>query len=67
MPAGKLYKKPGVGMKQRDTYAMRSKEEADDYRYFPDPDLVPVIVESSWVEALRQSLPEMPDARQKNM
>ncbi|HAA37668.1 MAG TPA: Asp-tRNA(Asn)/Glu-tRNA(Gln) amidotransferase GatCAB subunit B [Firmicutes bacterium] len=47
------------------TYAMRSKEEADDYRYFPDPDLVPVIVESSWVEALRQSLPEMPDARQK--
>lgn len=47
------------------TYAMRSKEEAEDYRYFPDPDLVPVIVAPSWVEELRQSLPEMPEARQK--
>jgi len=47
------------------TYAMRSKEEAHDYRYFPDPDLVPVMVEPAWVEEIRQSLPEMPDARRK--
>ncbi|MBT9142187.1 MAG: Aspartyl/glutamyl-tRNA(Asn/Gln) amidotransferase subunit B [Dehalococcoidia bacterium] len=45
------------------TYSMRSKEEAHDYRYFPDPDLVPIIVEHDWVEEIRQSLPEMPDAR----
>ncbi|MBT9167305.1 MAG: Aspartyl/glutamyl-tRNA(Asn/Gln) amidotransferase subunit B [Syntrophomonadaceae bacterium] len=47
------------------TYSMRSKEEAHDYRYFPDPDLVPIIVEHDWVEEIRQSLPEMPDARRK--
>lgn len=47
------------------TYSMRSKEEAHDYRYFPDPDLVPVVVEPSWVEEIRQSLPEMPDERRK--
>ncbi len=45
------------------TFSMRSKEEAHDYRYFPDPDLVPIIVEHDWVEEIRQSLPEMPDAR----
>ncbi|MBS4023753.1 MAG: Asp-tRNA(Asn)/Glu-tRNA(Gln) amidotransferase subunit GatB [Dethiobacter sp.] len=45
------------------TYSMRSKEEAHDYRYFPDPDLVPVIVERTWVEEIRSTLPEMPDAR----
>jgi aspartyl-tRNA(Asn)/glutamyl-tRNA(Gln) amidotransferase subunit B len=45
------------------TYSMRSKEEAHDYRYFPDPDLAPVIVEPAWVEEIRTSLPEMPDAR----
>jgi len=47
------------------TYAMRSKEEAHDYRYFPDPDLVPIVVEPDWVAEIRQSLPEMPDARRK--
>ncbi|MCL5981116.1 MAG: Asp-tRNA(Asn)/Glu-tRNA(Gln) amidotransferase subunit GatB [Firmicutes bacterium] len=45
------------------TYSMRSKEEAHDYRYFPDPDLAPVIVEAAWVEGIRQSLPEMPEVR----
>lgn len=45
------------------TVSMRSKEEAHDYRYFPDPDLVPIVVDEAWVEGLRQSLPEMPDAR----
>ncbi|MCR3922546.1 MAG: Asp-tRNA(Asn)/Glu-tRNA(Gln) amidotransferase subunit GatB, partial [Firmicutes bacterium] len=47
------------------TYSMRSKEEAHDYRYFPDPDLVPVVVAPAWVEDLRQSLPELPAARQE--
>jgi aspartyl-tRNA(Asn)/glutamyl-tRNA(Gln) amidotransferase subunit B len=42
------------------TIAMRSKEEAHDYRYFPDPDLVPFMVEQSEIEAVRRSLPEMP-------
>lgn len=42
------------------TYSMRSKEEAHDYRYFPDPDLLPVKFEPSWVEKLRGELPELP-------
>ncbi len=45
------------------TYAMRSKEEAHDYRYFPEPDLPPLAVDPGWVEAERRSLPELPDAR----
>ncbi len=43
--------------------AMRSKEEANDYRYFPCPDLLPVAVSAAYVEAIRASLPELPDAR----
>lgn len=42
---------------------MRSKEEAHDYRYFPDPDLVPVVVSEEWVEQVRQALPELPLAK----
>ena len=42
------------------TVSMRRKEEAHDYRYFPDPDLLPLIVDDSWVEALRGTIPEMP-------
>ena len=45
------------------TSSMRSKEEAFDYRYFPDPDLVPLEPEASWVEEIRASLPELPAAR----
>jgi aspartyl-tRNA(Asn)/glutamyl-tRNA(Gln) amidotransferase subunit B len=44
------------------TVSMRGKEEAHDYRYFPDPDLVPVRVEAAWLETLRQDLPELPTA-----
>jgi len=47
------------------TFPMRSKEEAHDYRYFPDPDLLPVIVDDEWVEEIRSSLPELPDQRLK--
>jgi aspartyl-tRNA(Asn)/glutamyl-tRNA(Gln) amidotransferase subunit B len=45
------------------TRSMRGKEEAHDYRYFPDPDLVPLIISDEWVEAVRQKLPELPDAK----
>jgi aspartyl-tRNA(Asn)/glutamyl-tRNA(Gln) amidotransferase subunit B len=44
-------------------YPMRSKEEAHDYRYFPDPDLVPVLVDDPWVAGVRSSLVELPDVR----
>ena len=47
------------------THSMRSKEEAHDYRYFPDPNLVPVIIEEEWIDVVRQSLPELPDARKR--
>ena len=46
-----------------ETAVMRSKEEAHDYRYFPDPDLVPLTLDHEWVEAFRGSLPELPAAR----
>ncbi len=46
-----------------ETRSMRSKEEANDYRYFPDPDLLPVVIEDDFIEALRATLPELPDAR----
>lgn len=42
---------------------MRSKEEAHDYRYFPDPDLVPIILENSWIEKIKNDLPELPNKR----
>ena len=42
------------------TYSMRGKEEAHDYRYFPDPDLVPLLVDEGWVETIRADLPELP-------
>jgi aspartyl-tRNA(Asn)/glutamyl-tRNA(Gln) amidotransferase subunit B len=45
------------------TVSQRGKEEAHDYRYFPEPDLPPLVVDSQWVEALRAGLPELPEAR----
>jgi aspartyl-tRNA(Asn)/glutamyl-tRNA(Gln) amidotransferase subunit B len=45
------------------TFSMRGKEEAHDYRYFPDPDLLPLVIDPAWIERIRQSLPELPDAR----
>ena len=47
------------------TLLMRSKEEAHDYRYFPEPDLVPLQIEPEWIERVRQSIPELPDARRR--
>ncbi|MDI6797006.1 MAG: Asp-tRNA(Asn)/Glu-tRNA(Gln) amidotransferase subunit GatB, partial [Desulfatibacillaceae bacterium] len=45
------------------THPMRGKEDAHDYRYFPDPDLVPVMVDNAWIEEQRRALPELPHAR----
>ena len=46
-----------------ETRSMRSKEEAHDYRYFPDPDLLPLTFEQSWVDEIKQTLPELPDQK----
>jgi len=46
-----------------ETRSMRSKEDAHDYRYFPDPDLLPLVLDEAWVEMLRAGLPELPDAK----
>ena len=47
------------------SYAMRSKEDAQDYRYFPEPDLVPVIVSDEWIQAIKDSQPELRDEKRK--
>jgi len=52
---------PGKG----ETRPMRSKEEAHDYRYFPDPDLLPLTLEQAWVDALGANLPELPDEKKQ--
>ena len=46
-----------------ETRSMRSKEEAHDYRYFPDPDLLPLVIEQSFVDAIKATLPELPDQK----
>ena len=47
------------------TSSMRNKEEAHDYRYFPDPDLVPLIVDDKWINKIKKNIPELPDKKQK--
>jgi len=49
------------------TYGMRSKEQAHDYRYFPEPDLLPLVVDTKWQKEIRDTLPELPEARRKRM
>jgi aspartyl-tRNA(Asn)/glutamyl-tRNA(Gln) amidotransferase subunit B len=49
------------------TYGMRSKEQAHDYRYFPEPDLLPLVVDAKWQKHIRDTLPELPEARRKRM
>jgi aspartyl-tRNA(Asn)/glutamyl-tRNA(Gln) amidotransferase subunit B len=46
---------------------MRSKEEAHDYRYFPDPDLLPLVLDPAWVKAIEATLPELPDAKKARL
>ena len=49
------------------TYGMRSKEQAHDYRYFPEPDLLPLVVDEKWRSEIRKTLPELPETRRKRM
>ncbi len=50
---------------QGETRSMRTKEEANDYRYFPDPDLLPLVIDAAFVERATQAMPELPDARRR--
>jgi aspartyl-tRNA(Asn)/glutamyl-tRNA(Gln) amidotransferase subunit B len=52
---------------RNETRSMRSKEEAHDYRYFPDPDLLPLELDPAWVKEIQDSLPELPDAKKKRL
>jgi aspartyl-tRNA(Asn)/glutamyl-tRNA(Gln) amidotransferase subunit B len=52
---------------QGKTYGMRSKEQAHDYRYFPEPDLLPLVADENWGSEIRKLLPELPEARRKRM
>lgn len=51
--------------KKNASFAMRSKEEAHDYQYFPEPDIPPLVLSDVYIEAVRQTLPELPDARRR--
>jgi aspartyl-tRNA(Asn)/glutamyl-tRNA(Gln) amidotransferase subunit B len=50
-----------------ETRSMRSKEEAMDYRYFPDPDLLPLEIEQAWIDGIKASLPELPDDKRRRL
>jgi aspartyl-tRNA(Asn)/glutamyl-tRNA(Gln) amidotransferase subunit B len=50
-----------------ETRSMRSKEDAHDYRYFPEPDLLPLVLDQAWIETLRAQLPELPDAKRDRL
>lgn len=49
------------------TVSMRSKEEAQDYRYFPNPDLVPIVLDYAWIEEIKEALPELPDEKKERL
>lgn len=55
----------GWDEKKNETVAQRRKETAADYRYFPEPDIPPIIIDETWINTLKQSLVELPDAKQK--
>ncbi|MDD3285223.1 MAG: Asp-tRNA(Asn)/Glu-tRNA(Gln) amidotransferase subunit GatB [Patescibacteria group bacterium] len=55
----------GWDEKRNETVAQRKKETAADYRYFPEPDIPPIIIDEAWLDSLKQSLVELPDAKQK--
>src|SRR6202045_4623158 len=52
---------------EQKTYSMRSKEEAHDYRYFPEPDLLPLVVDGNWKAEITKTLPELPEARRSRL
>src|SRR5699024_3618739 len=51
--------------KTSETILMRVKDDADDYRVFPEPDIMPLYIDDAWKERIRQEIPELPDARKK--
>ena len=53
--------------KKGETRSMRSKEEAHDYRYFPDPDLPPLEFSDDWIDEIKKNLPELPDVKKENL
>ena len=53
--------------KKNETRSMRSKEDAHDYRYFPDPDLLPLEVSDEFIEKLKSDIPELPDDKKKDL
>jgi len=67
LEAGKTIEQETLGWDESRncTYSQRSKEEAHDYRYFPEPDLPPLVIEESWIEAVRGNLPELPHVRRR--
>ncbi|MCX7773215.1 MAG: Asp-tRNA(Asn)/Glu-tRNA(Gln) amidotransferase subunit GatB, partial [Clostridia bacterium] len=48
-----------------ESYSMRGKEEAMDYRYFPEPDLIPIVVDDAWLQCIKDSIPELPQSRKE--
>ncbi|MEJ0064159.1 MAG: hypothetical protein WDM85_01035 [Caulobacteraceae bacterium] len=66
--AGASTRRPRLYDPNRDeTRSMRSKEDAHDYRYFPDPDLLPLELDPAWVKAIQDSLPELPDDKRRRL
>jgi aspartyl-tRNA(Asn)/glutamyl-tRNA(Gln) amidotransferase subunit B len=65
---GRITQAPGLyNAQEGKTYGMRSKEQAHDYRYFPEPDLLPLVVDAKWQSKIRSMLPELPEARRQRM
>jgi len=65
---GKIDQEPRLfDPRKGETRSMRSKEEAHDYRYFPDPDLLPLEIETAWIEEIKASLPELPDEKKARL
>jgi aspartyl-tRNA(Asn)/glutamyl-tRNA(Gln) amidotransferase subunit B len=52
---------------RHETRSMRSKEDAQDYRYFPDPDLPPLVIDENWITRVRESMPELPEAMKRRL
>ena len=50
---------------KHETRSMRSKEDAQDYRYFPDPDLPPLVIDQAWIDRVRAAMPELPEAKRQ--
>src|SRR4029078_1479298 len=65
---GKVGQEPRLyNSEEGKTYSMRSKEQAHDYRYFPEPDLLPLVVDEKWQSEIRKNLPELPEERRARL